>query len=57
MKDEKLCVAQAAYCAALLHRVRDPLRKALLEREHHDWLSLAAQRRVRHLRALAIARP
>ena len=32
---------QAAYCASLLSRVRDPGRKSLLEREHEDWMTLA----------------
>jgi hypothetical protein len=34
---------QAAYCAYLLHRVVDPRRRALIERERQDWLMLAYQ--------------
>ena len=37
---------QAAYCAYLLRRVADPLRRALLEREREDWLLLAYQNRL-----------
>jgi hypothetical protein len=41
----KLYREQAAYCAALLRKVRDPGRKSLLEREFEDWLRLAERER------------
>ena len=34
---------QAAYCAYLLRRALDPMRRALIERERQDWLMLAYQ--------------
>jgi len=36
---------QAVYCAARLHRISDPKRRALVEQEHRDWISLAEQHR------------
>jgi hypothetical protein len=34
---------QATYCAYLLRRAVDPRRRALIERERQDWLTLAYQ--------------
>lgn len=43
MDKAELYNSQAAYCASLLHRVLDPRRRALIERERQDWLVLAYQ--------------
>lgn len=40
-----LYTEQAARCAVRLTRTMDPQRRALIEREHLDWLDLAKQRR------------
>lgn len=37
---------QAQHCALLLTRVRDPRRRALLEREREDWLVLASEEEI-----------
>lgn len=38
---------QAAYCTYLLRRVIDPRRRALIERERQDWLTLAYEANLR----------
>lgn len=37
---------QAAYCAYLLRRAMEPHRRALIEQERQDWLTLAYQHRL-----------
>jgi len=39
--DSAKCREQAAYCAQLLNKKLDPKRRAQLERERQDWLTLA----------------
>lgn len=39
--DSAMCREQAAYCALLLSKQLQPLRRAQLEREREDWLVLA----------------
>ena len=41
MDASEFYLEQAAYCAYLLRRLMDPVRRRLLERERQDWLMLA----------------